>query len=205
MTFDVRLKKQTMKNKGLWIALAVVAVVAVWGVSKYNGFVGQGEKVENAWSQVENQYQRRADLIPNLVNTVKGYATHEQTTLDQVVEARAKATQLTVDASQLTPEALAAYNKAQGEVGAALGRLMAIGEAYPELKANQNFLELQAQLEGCENRIAVARKDFNNAVRGYNVAIKRFPSNLVAQMFGFEAKGYFEAAEGAATAPKVEF
>ena len=194
-----------MKNKGLWIALAVIAVVAVWGVSKYNGFVGQGEKVENAWSQVENQYQRRADLIPNLVNTVKGYATHEQTTLDQVVEARAKATQLTVDASQLTPEALAAYNKAQGEVGAALGRLMAIGEAYPELKANQNFLELQAQLEGCENRIAVARKDFNNAVRGYNVAIKRFPSNLVAQMFGFEAKGYFEAAEGTATAPKVEF
>ena len=194
-----------MKNKGLWIVLAVVAVVAVWGVSKYNGFVGQGEKVENAWSQVENQYQRRADLIPNLVNTVKGYATHEQTTLDQVVEARAKATQLTVDASQLTPEALAAYNKAQGEVGAALGRLMAIGEAYPELKANQNFLELQAQLEGCENRIAVARKDFNDAVRGYNVAIKRFPSNLVAQMFGFEAKGYFEAAEGTATAPKVEF
>ena len=185
--------------------LAVVAVVAVWGVSKYNGFVGQGEKVENAWSQVENQYQRRADLIPNLVNTVKGYATHEQTTLDQVVEARAKATQLTVDASQLTPEALAAYNKAQGEVGAALGRLMAIGEAYPELKANQNFLELQAQLEGCENRIAVARKDFNDAVRGYNVAIKRFPSNLVAQMFGFEAKGYFEAAEGTEVAPKVEF
>lgn len=194
-----------MKNKGLWIVLAVVAVVAVWGVSKYNGFVGQGEKVENAWSQVENQYQRRADLIPNLVNTVKGYATHEQTTLDQVVGARAKATQLTVDASQLTPEALAAYNKAQGEVGAALGRLMAIGEAYPELKANQNFLELQAQLEGCENRIAVARKDFNDAVRGYNVAIKRFPSNLVAQMFGFEAKGYFEAAEGTAIAPKVEF
>ncbi|MBQ1964917.1 MAG: LemA family protein [Tidjanibacter sp.] len=194
-----------MKNKGLWIVLAVVAVVAVWGVSKYNGFVGQGEKVENAWSQVENQYQRRADLIPNLVNTVKGYATHEQTTLDQVVEARAKATQLTVDASQLTPEALAAYNKAQGEVGAALGRLMAIGEAYPELKANQNFLELQAQLEGCENRIAVARKDFNDAVRGYNVAIKRFPSNLVAQMFGFEAKGYFEAAEGTEVAPKVEF
>ncbi|MBQ5806826.1 MAG: LemA family protein [Tidjanibacter sp.] len=194
-----------MKNKGLWIVLAVVAVVAVWGVSKYNGFVGQGEKVENAWSQVENQYQRRADLIPNLVNTVKGYATHEQTTLDQVVEARAKATQLTVDASQLTPEALAAYNKAQGEVGAALGRLMAIGEAYPELKANQNFLELQAQLEGCENRIAVARKDFNDAVRGYNVAIKRFPSNLVAQMFGFEVKGYFEAAESTEVAPKVEF
>ena len=194
-----------MKNKGLWIVLAVIAVVAVWGVSKYNGFVGQGEKVENAWSQVENQYQRRADLIPNLVNTVKGYATHEQTTLDQVVEARAKATQLTVDASQLTPEALAAYNKAQGEVGAALGRLMAIGEAYPELKANQNFLELQAQLEGCENRIAVARKDFNDAVRGYNVAIKRFPSNLVAQMFGFEAKGYFEAVEGTEVAPKVEF
>ena len=194
-----------MKNKGLWIALAVVAVVAVWGVSKYNGFVGQGEKVENAWSQVENQYQRRADLIPNLVNTVKGYATHEQTTLDQVVEARAKATQITVDASQLTPEALAAYNKAQGEVGAALGRLMAIGEAYPELKANQNFLELQAQLEGTENRITVARKEFNDATQAYNVQVRKFPANLVAMIFGFDQKPYFEADAAAATAPKVEF
>ena len=194
-----------MKNKGLWIALAVIAVVAVWGVSKYNGFVGQGEKVENAWSQVENQYQRRADLIPNLVNTVKGYATHEQTTLDQVVEARAKATQLTVDASQLTPEALAAYNKAQGEVGAALGRLMAIGEAYPELRASNNFMELQAQLEGTENRIAVARKDFNEAVRAYNVQTKRFPANLIASMFGYEQKAYFESKAGAESAPTVEF
>ena len=194
-----------MKNKGLWIALAVVAGVAVWGVSKYNGFVGRGEKVENAWSQVENQYQRRADLIPNLVNTVKGYATHEQTTLDQVVEARAKATQLTVDASQLTPEALAAYNKAQGEVGAALGRLMAIGEAYPELRASNNFMELQAQLEGTENRIAVARKDFNEAVRSYTVQTKRFPANLIASMFGYEQKAYFESKAGAENAPTVEF
>lgn len=194
-----------MKNKGLWITLAVVAVVVVWGISKYNGFVLRSEKIENAWSQVENQYQRRADLIPNLVNTVKGYAAHEQSTLDQVVEARAKATQLTIDADQLTPEKLAAYQKAQGEVGAALGRLMAISESYPELKANQNFLELQAQLEGTENRIAVARKDFNDAVRGYNVGIKRFPANIVASMFGFETKGYFEASEKAAEAPSVEF
>ena len=205
MTFDVRLKKQTMKNKGLWIALAVVAVVAVWGVSKYNGFVGQGEKVENAWSQVENQYQRRADLIPNLVNTVKGYATHEQTTLDQVVEARAKATQLTVDASQLTPEALAAYNKAQGEVGAALSRLLAITEAYPELKANQNFLELQAQLEGTENRISVERRNFNEAAKNYNTSIRTFPRNILAGMFGFEKRPYFESQEGADKAPVVEF
>ncbi len=194
-----------MKNKGLWITLAVVAVVVVWGISKYNGFVGRSEKIENAWSQVENQYQRRSDLIPNLVNTVKGYAAHEQTTLDQVVEARAKATQMSVAADNLTPEKLAAYNKAQGEVGSALGRLLAISESYPELKANQNFLELQAQLEGCENRIAVARKDFNDAVRSYNVGIKRFPANVVASMFGFETKAYFEAAEGSEVAPKVEF
>lgn len=185
--------------------MAVVAVVVVWGISKYNGFVGRSEKIENAWSQVENQYQRRSDLIPNLVNTVKGYAAHEQTTLDQVVEARAKATQMSVAADNLTPEKLAAYNKAQGEVGSALGRLLAISESYPELKANQNFLELQAQLEGCENRIAVARKDFNDAVRSYNVGIKRFPANVVASMFGFEAKAYFEAAEGSEVAPKVEF
>lgn len=194
-----------MKNKGLWIAVAVVAVVVVWGVSKYNGLVGGNEKVENAWSQVENQYQRRADLIPNLVNTVKGYAEHEQSTLEEVVAARAKATQVTVDADSLTPEKLAEYQQAQGAVGAALGRLMAISEAYPDLKANQNFMELQAQLEGTENRIAVARKDFNDAVRAYNLRTKRFPSSIIAGMFGFEAKGYFEAVQGAESAPVVEF
>lgn len=183
-----------MKNKGLIITLAVVAVVVVWGVSTYNGFVSRSEKVENTWSQVENQYQRRMDLIPNLVNTVKGYAAHEQETFNQVVEARAKATQVVVDAEGLTPEKLAEFQKAQAAVGSALGRLMAIGEAYPDLKASNNFMELQAQLEGTENRIAVARKDFNEAVRAYNVKTKRFPSNLIASLFGYESKAYFEAA-----------
>ena len=185
--------------------MAVVAVVVVWGVSTYNGFVTRGEKVENAWSQVENQYQRRLDLIPNLVNTVKGYAAHEQQTFEAVVAARAQATQVVVDADSLTPEKLAEYNKAQGEVGAALGRLMAIGEAYPELKASNNFMELQAQLEGTENRIAVARKDFNEAVRAYNVKTKRFPSNLIANLFGYDQKAYFDATAGAENAPVVEF
>ena len=194
-----------MKNKGLWIVLAVVAVVVVWGVSTYNGFVSRGEQVDNAWSQVENQYQRRLDLIPNLVNTVKGYAAHESQTFEAVVAARTKATQVVVDADNLTPEKLAEYNEAQNAVGSALGRLMAIGEAYPELKASNNFMELQAQLEGTENRIAVARKDYNEAVRAYNVKTKRFPSNIIAGMFGFESKAYFEAVSGAEKAPVVSF
>lgn len=194
-----------MKNKGLWITVAVVAVILVWGVSTYNGLVNRNEQVEQAWSQVENQYQRRLDLIPNLVNTVKGYAAHESQTLEAVVAARAQATQVVVSADELTPEKLAEYNKAQGAVGAALGRLMAIGEAYPDLKASNNFMELQAQLEGAENRIAVARKDFNEAVRGYNVKTKRFPSNLIANLFGYEQKAYFEAAEKASEVPTVEF
>ncbi len=185
--------------------MAAVAVVVVWGVSKYNSLVVSGEKVESAWSQVENQYQRRSDLIPNLVNTVKGYAAHEQNTLEEVVAARAKATQVTVDAESLTPEKLAEYQKVQGEVGSALGRLMAISEAYPDLKANQNFMELQAQLEGTENRIAVARRDFNEAVKAYNLRTKRFPSNIIAGMFGFESKAYFEAVSGAEKAPVVSF
>ena len=185
--------------------MAAVAVVVVWGVSKYNSLVVSGEKVESAWSQVENQYQRRSDLIPNLVNTVKGYAAHEQSTLEEVVAARAKATQVSVDAQSLTPEKLAEYQKAQGEVGSALGRLMAISEAYPDLKANQNFMELQAQLEGTENRIAVARRDFNEAVKAYNLRTKRFPSNIIAGMFGFESKAYFEAVSGAEKAPVVAF
>ena len=193
-----------MKKKS-WIILAVVAVVVVWGVSTYNGLVSRGERVDNAWSQVENQYQRRLDLIPNLVNTVKGYAAHEQQTFEAVVAARAKATQVVVNAESLTAEKLAEYNEAQGAVGAALGRLMAIGEAYPELRASNNFMELQAQLEGTENRIAVARKDFNEAVRAYNVQTKRFPANLIASMFGYEQKAYFESAPSAHTAPTVEF
>ncbi len=194
-----------MKNKGLWIVLAVVAAVVVWGISTYNGFISRGEQVDNAWSQVENQYQRRLDLIPNLVNTVKGYAAHESQTFEAVVAARTKATQVVVDAENLTPEKLAEYNEAQNAVGSALGRLMAIGEAYPELKASNNFMELQAQLEGTENRIAVARKDFNNAVRAYNVKTKRFPSNIIASMFDYQQKAYFEAKAGAENAPEVVF
>lgn len=185
--------------------MAVLAVVVVWGVGTYNGLVTSSERVESAWSQVENQYQRRLDLIPNLVNTVKGYAAHEQQTFEAVVAARAEATQVVVSAEGLTKENLAAYQKAQNEVGSALGRLMAIGEAYPELKASNNFMELQAQLEGTENRIAVARKDFNEAVRAYNVKTKRFPASLVAGMCGYEQKAYFESAPAAQNAPTVEF
>lgn len=187
------------------IVIAVVAVIAIWGISSYNGLVKADEGVKTAWSQVENVYQRRADLIPNLVATVKGYASHESETLEGVVAARAKATQVTVNADDLTEESIAQFQKAQGELGAALGRLMAISEAYPDLKANQNFSELQAQLEGTENRIAVERKNYNETAREYNTSIRVFPRNIIASIFGFSAKGYFEAQEGASTAPKVEF
>lgn len=187
------------------IVLIVLAAVAIWGISAYNGLVKADEGVKTAWSQVENVYQRRADLIPNLVATVKGYASHESETLEGVVEARAKATQVTVDIDNLSEENIAKFQQAQGELGAALGRLMAIGEAYPDLKASQNFSELQAQLEGTENRIAVERKNYNEAARKYNTSIRVFPRNIIASMTGFTAKGYFEASEGAETAPKVEF
>ena len=163
------------------------------------------ENVQAAWSQVENVYQRRADLIPNLVATVKGYAAHEAQTLENVVAARAKATQVTVDPSDLTPEALAKYNAAQGELSAALGKLLMITENYPDLKANQNFLELQAQLEGTENRITTERMKFNDTAKSYNTLIRTFPNNILASVFNFEKKGYFEAQAGAETAPKVEF
>ena len=163
------------------------------------------ENVSNQWAQVETQYQRRADLIPNLVNTVKGYATHERETLEGVIAARSQATQVTVDANNLTPEAMAQYQQAQGAVTSALGRLLAIAESYPDLKANQNFLELQAQLEGTENRINVARNNFNNAAREYNTAIRRFPKNIFAGLFGFDQRPYFSAAEGADQAPSVQF
>ncbi len=188
------------------IIILVVAVVAIiWGVTSYNGLVKMDEGVGTAWSNVENQYQRRADLIPNLVNTVKGYAAHEKETLDAVVTARTRATQMTVNADDLTPEKLQAYQKVQGEVGSALGRLLAITENYPDLKANQNFLELQAQLEGTENRISVERRNFNEAAKNYNTAIRTFPRNLLAGMFGFEKRPYFEAEEGASKAPEVKF
>lgn len=187
------------------VAAAVVLGIFFWFQSTYNGMVKMDEGVQVAWSQVENVYQRRADLIPNLVATVKGYATHEQETLEGVISARSKATQITVDPQNLTPEEIAKYQKAQGELGSALGKLLAITENYPDLKANTNFLELQSQLEGTENRITVERQKFNETARAYNTAIRQFPKNIVAGMFGFEKKPYFEAQEGAQQAPKVEF
>ncbi len=192
-------------KKSLIIILAVVAVLVIWGVTSYNGLVAMDENVSNQWANVETQYQRRSDLIPNLVNTVKGYATHERETLEQVIAARSRATQVTIDPNNITPEALAQYQQAQAGVTSALGRLLAVAESYPDLKANQNFLELQAQLEGTENRINVARTNFNNAAREYNTAIRRFPKNIFAGMFGFRTRAYFEAQEGADQAPQVQF
>ena len=190
-------------KKWIWIAVAVVAAIFLYAT--YNGLVNKEEGVNTAWAHVETQYQRRADLIPNLVNTVKGYAAHERQTLDEVTEARAKATSINLSVDELTPENMAAFQQAQADVRSALGRLVAVAEQYPDLKANRHFLELQAQLEGTENRIAVARKDFNEAAQRYNVAVRRFPAVLVAKLFGFRQKPYFEAAEGAAAAPQVQF
>ena len=192
-------------KKSTIIILAIIAVVAIWSISAYNSLVNMEEGVNNKWSNVETQYQRRADLIPNLVNTVKGYATHESETLQAVIEARSKATQITVNAKDLTPERLAEYQKAQGAVTNALGKLLALTESYPDLKANQNFLELQAQLEGTENRINVARKDFNDTARQYNTKVRQFPQSIIAGIFGFERRPYFEAQEGADKAPTVQF
>ena len=192
-------------KKSTIILIAAIAAVAMWAISAYNGMVKMDESVSTAWSNVENQYQRRTDLIPNLVNTVKGYASHEKETFEAVVSARSKATQMTGDADNLTPEKLQEYQKAQGEIGAALGRLLAITENYPELKANENFKELQAQLEGTENRISVERRNFNEVARSYNTAIRTFPQTLLAGMFGFEKPPYLEAEEGANKAPEVKF
>ena len=195
-----------MKKALPWIiVLGILAIIVLWIAGMYNGFVAAEEEVESAWSQVENQYQRRADLVPNLVATVKGYAAHEQETLEGVIEARAKATQVTIDPAKATPEQLAAFQAAQGELSQALGRLLAVAENYPDLKANENFRDLQAQLEGTENRITVARQLFNESARNYNTKIRRFPNNILAGMCGFEKKPYFEAEEGANKAPKVEF
>ncbi len=194
-----------MKNKTLWIVLGVVAVVAIWFAGAYNGLVTKEERVSEAWANVETVYQRRADLIPNLVNTVKGYAAHEQETLQAVTEARAKSTSINIDPSTATPAEVEAWMKAQGEVGSALGRLIAIAESYPDLKANQNFMELQKQLEGTENRISTERRKYNEEVRNFNAKIRRFPTNIVANMFGFDKKVMFEAQEGAEVAPVVVF
>lgn len=191
-------------KKGI-VLLVIVALVVLWGISVNNNMVSQEEAVTKAWANVENQYQRRADLIPNLVNTVKGYAAHESETLQAVVEARTKATSINVDAENMTADQLKEYQAAQNEVGGALGRLIAIAENYPDLKANQNFLELQSQLEGTENRIAVERKTFNDTANQFNTYIRKFPQSLFAGILGFDKKPYFEAEEGASKAPTVEF
>ena len=195
-------------KRGYVVLIVIVAVVLVlffWVKGMYNSMVRMDEGVSSAWAQVENVYQRRADLVPNLVATVKGYAEHESSTLEAVVNARAKATQMTVDPSGLSEAEIARFTEAQDELGAAIGRLLVSVERYPDLKANQNFLELQAQLEGTENRITVERQKFNEAARSYNVTIRKFPNNIFAGMFGFEKKGYFEASEGAEQAPVVSF
>jgi LemA protein len=202
-----------MKSKGLIIALAIVGGIILlgimtisWGVSTYNTLVGMDESVNGAWSQVQNQYQRRFDLIPNLVETVKGYATHEKETLENVTNARAKVGQMVISPEVLkNPQAFQMFEKAQGELTSALTRLMAVSENYPNLKANENFLQLQAQLEGTENRISVERKRFNEVVQAYNSKIRTVPTSLVAGFGGFTAKQYFQAAAGAESAPKVKF
>lgn len=195
-----------MKNKRLTIGIiAAVALLLIWCFTKYNSLVTQDENVSTQWSNVQTQYQRRADLIPNLVNTVKGYAKHESETLEGVVAARAKATQITVDPANLTPEKLKEYQKAQGDVTSALGKLIAITENYPDLKANENFSELQSQLEGTENRIGESRRLYNEAVQEYNIMTRRFPGNIVASICSFKTKAKFEASEGAEKAPEVKF
>jgi LemA protein len=192
--------------------LIIIGVIAVTGfilygffAGRYNKMVGLQETISKEWAQVESQYQRRADLIPNLVNTVKGYATFEQETLTKVIEARASATQVKIDPSNITPEQLQQFQQAQNNVGSALSRLLVVAENYPDLKANQNFLDLHAQLVGSENRIAVARNRFNEVVQPYNEYIRRFPTNMLAGMYGFTPKGYFEAAQGTENAPTVQF
>src|SRR5262245_28559170 len=196
-----------MKKILITLAIIVVIVFIFYGffAGRYNTMVELQETIPKEWAQVESQYQRRADLIPNLVNTVKGYANFEQETLTKVIEARASATQVKIDPSNITPEELQRFQQAQNGVSSALSRLLVVAENYPDLKANQNFLDLQAQLEGTENRIAVARTRFNEVVQPYNVYIKRFPNNLLAGMYGFTPKGYFEAAEGSDKAPTVDF
>ncbi len=196
-----------MKRSTL-ILLAVVAAVVILvagAIGQYNKLVVMDEQVNAQWANVENQYQRRADLIPNLVATVKGYASHEKTTLEGVISARSRATQVTIDPSNITPEKLQEFQAAQGELSSALGRLLMITENYPDLKANQNFRDLQVQLEGTENRIANERTQFNNLANGFNAVIRKFPTNILAGMFGFDKKAYFEAEKGSENAPTVEF
>lgn len=193
-------------NIKTWIGIGILGLLVIYGINVNNSLVTQEEQVDQAWAQVENQYQRRSDLIPNLVNTVKGAADFEQETLTQVIEARSKATSVQVSAQDLNnPQKVQQFQQAQAQLSGALSRLLVTVEKYPELKANQNFRDLQVQLEGTENRIATERKRFNDAVREYNTAIRRFPGNLFAGLLGFESKAYFEAETGAEEAPEVNF
>lgn len=195
-------------KKSLITIIAVIGIgiiLVLWGSSRYNSLVTKQESVTAAWSQVENVYQRRADLIPNLVNTVKGYADFEQKTLTAVIEARSKATSVTIDPTNLNEASIQQFQKAQEGLSSALSRLMVVVERYPDLKANQNFMDLQAQLEGTENRIATERRNFNQTAQDYNTQIRRFPSNIFAGLFGFDKKAYFEAEVGAEKAPEVQF
>lgn len=198
-----------MKLSKGWIILIVVVVLVVllfsWGSSSYNNLVAKDQLVQQQWAQVENVYQRRSDLIPNLVNTVKGVANFEQKTLTDVIEARANATKVTISPKNLDEASMQKFQAAQDNLSSTLSRLMMVTENYPQLKATQNFSELQAQLEGTENRITVERKNFNEVVQDYNTQVKRFPSNIFAGMFGFKEKAYFKAAEGADKAPQVQF
>ncbi len=192
-------------NRNLLIIVGIVLLVVLFGGCGYNSMVKLDEKVSSQWAQVENVYQRRADLIPNLVNTVKGYANFEKDVLTSVTEARAKATSVNVDPSKLTPESIQQFQQAQGQLTSALSKLLVVVEKYPDLKANQNFLELQAQLEGTENRITVERNKFNEVTQQYNTKIRSFPNNITAGIFGFSKKGYFEADAGAEKVPEVKF
>lgn len=194
------------KKTVTWIVvLGVVAIAIIWGVGRYNAIITAEENVDTAWAQVENQYQRRADLIPNLVETVKGYAAHESATLEEVIAARAKATQVVIDPTHATAEQIATFQAAQGELSQALGKLLALSESYPDLKASENFKTLMSQLEGTENRITVARNNFNELARQFNTLIRRFPTNIIANMMNAEKRPYFEANEGAEIAPQVQF
>ncbi|MBP7556003.1 MAG: LemA family protein [Chitinophagaceae bacterium] len=194
-----------VKNLGILIVVAVLLIFGVWGCSGYNGLVKQDETVKQAWNNVNTEYQKRADLVDNLVNTVKGAANFEQETLTKLVEARAKATSINLTADQLTPENMAKFQEAQGQMSGALSRLLAVVENYPDLKANQNFLQLQGQLEGIENDIRNSRRSFNETINTYNTKVRSFPMNLLSGMFGFKAKEGFKADEGAEKAPKVQF
>ena len=211
ITFVKIFKKIKMK-KGCLISIIVVAFLALivlavvlWGTRVYNGMVTMQESVTSQWGNVETSYQRRSDLIPNFVNTVKGAANFEQTTLTQVIEARSKATSVTIDPTKMTEENMQQFQQAQGQLSSALSRLMVVVERYPELKATQNFRDLQVELEGTENRINVERRKFNEVARSYNTYIRRFPQSFIAGMYGFQSKPYFKAEEGAEKAPEVKF